>query len=561
MSPTSPRPALPGIFSPMRLWAVLGILTAACAAQAERILLIPLDSRPAAGQFAQMIGNISGVEVNQPPYEALGRFTNPGNPELILNWLKNQNFSDVTAVVVSTDMIAYGGLIASRTNATSFDTAMHRVRYLDNIQKAHPNVKFYGYSAIMRLAPTATKEAAAWRMKLALYAQAKERYHNSPSNSVLESMKGLEGQIPAAAIADYEATRNRDHAVQVNLVKMAAAGTFDYLILGQDDAQPLGPHIRETAKLKELVDNLNIGGKIYMCEGIDQHSNILVSRALLKSRNWTPRVDVVYSEDAGKNKIAAYESKTIEQSVRDQIIASGARPAMDNAPADYTLYLNTPGRSEDAYLEFQKKLEDSVDTGKPTCVADIDLAKDGTADPELFHALIGANRMTKLLAYAGWNTAGNTMGTAIPAANVYLLSKRIGTDPLQRELAQHAFLLHRFVNDYAYHKFTRPLAYRLLDSTPKASREETYGEPFKAVDAFVRKDLGKHLTETFKDQFLGRKFIAGTKEYEFSSLDDVKIFLPWPRAYEVRLEFKLGAKEVPVAVAAKTQAPTVLKTP
>jgi len=42
--------------------------------------------QPAAGQFAQMIGNIAGIDVRQPPYEDLGRFTNPGSPEAILAW-------------------------------------------------------------------------------------------------------------------------------------------------------------------------------------------------------------------------------------------------------------------------------------------------------------------------------------------------------------------------------------------------------------------------------------------------------------------------------------------
>ncbi|MFO0045356.1 MAG: DUF4127 family protein, partial [Armatimonadota bacterium] len=52
-----------------------------------RVLLVPLDSRPAAGQFAQMIGKIDGVEVETPPIETLGRFTTPGNPDKIWSWL------------------------------------------------------------------------------------------------------------------------------------------------------------------------------------------------------------------------------------------------------------------------------------------------------------------------------------------------------------------------------------------------------------------------------------------------------------------------------------------
>ncbi|MBI3721910.1 MAG: DUF4127 family protein, partial [Fimbriimonas ginsengisoli] len=80
----------------------LALALAGAMARAERILLIPLDSRPAAGQFAQMIARIAAVDMRMPPYGALGRFTRAGNPDTILTWLAHQDFSDVTAVIAST---------------------------------------------------------------------------------------------------------------------------------------------------------------------------------------------------------------------------------------------------------------------------------------------------------------------------------------------------------------------------------------------------------------------------------------------------------------------------
>ncbi len=180
----------------------------------------------------------------------------------------------------------------------------------------------------------------------------------------------------------------------------------------------------------------------------------------------------------------------------------------------------------------------------PVAVADIDLAKDGTSDPELFDGLMTNSRMTKLLSYAGWNTAGNTMGTSIPCANVYLLSRRIQRDALKRELSLREFLLHRFVNDYQYHKFTRPQAYKMIDSFPRASREETYGEEFSAVNDFVREDVERRLQETFSSQFMGKRFYVGARQYEIDGMNSIKVFLPWPRAYEVRIEFRISAKPV-----------------
>lgn len=522
------------------------LFAASVAAHAERMILVPVDSRPAAGQFAQMIAKIADVQVIQPPYDDLGRYTTPGTPDAILAWLEKQDYNDVSAVIVSTDMIAYGGLIESRINTTTYETALKRLQRLAALRERLPEVKFYGFSAIMRLFPTFTKESAPYATYLGRYEELLYKYRIFGSADMLKEIEALRAKLAPPLIASYEAARLRDEEVQEACLRLTKKGLFDYFILGQDDAKPYGPFIPETAHLQLVVDKLGIAGKIYFCEGIDQHSNVLVSRALLKETDWVPRVRVVYSDPSGKTKVAAYEAKDIEQSIRDQIFASGARPTFDN-DYDYTLYVNTPGRAESEFRSFLNDLNEESDKGDPVCVADIDLGKDGTADPELFNSLLENGRMIKLLSYSGWNTAGNTLGTSIPAANVYLYSKKAGRPALEREIAQREFLLHRFVNDYAYHKFTRPMAYKLIAGLAGANKEEAYGNNFKVLNNFVRRDLTKHLNETFNEEFLGKRFSADRKQYEVTGLDAVKIFLPWPRVYEVRLEFHMEAREVPAS--------------
>src|SRR6476659_2293307 len=133
----------------MRFLAALAICLLAVAAHAERIILIPLDNRPAAGQFAQMIGAMANTQVVMPPYDFLGRFVQPGNPEEILDWLESQDLEQVPSVVVSTDMIAYGSLIASRTNDTPKEIAFARLQRLAKIRAKYPRTKFYLFSSIM----------------------------------------------------------------------------------------------------------------------------------------------------------------------------------------------------------------------------------------------------------------------------------------------------------------------------------------------------------------------------------------------------------------------------
>lgn len=530
-----------------RLLVVFSILCMAAIAGAERILLVPLDSRPAAGQFAQMIANMANVDVRLPLYTTLGRFTTPGSPSAILNWLQTQDYSDVKAVVVSADMIAYGGLIASRTDETSKALALERLQKLARIRALHPEVKFYVFSSIMRLYPTATKKANAWRMKLGRFEELRSRYKAEKDPRFLGDISALQAQIPSSEIRRYDETRTRNLQVDAELIRMVASGQFDYLAFGQDDARLYGPHVWETQRLREITHEQDVDGQVYFCEGIDQHSNVLLSRALMKRNDWKPRIKIVYSDELGRNKYANFECKTIENSLRDQIIASGAQPAGDDGAYDYALYVNTPNRRPEQFSQFIEALGNEINQGFPVAVADINLANDGTADPALFSYLSQDDRMTKLLAFAGWNTAGNTMGTAIPAANIYLLSRRLNVDPLQRELARREFLLHRFVNDYAYHRFVRPQAYSMIDASHTGSREETYGEAFKEVNDFVKGDVYKYLEYYWHEEFEGKRFFAGNQQYELSGLSNIKIFLPWPRAYEVRLEFQLHAQPVAAA--------------
>lgn len=516
-------------------------------ASTEKILLVPIDSRPAAGQFAQMIAQMANVDLRLPQYNQLGRFTMPGSPEAILQWLQTQDYKDVKAVVVSADMIAYGGLIASRTDNTPKTVAIARLQKLARIRAQHPKVKFYVFSAIMRLAPTRTKSTAAWGIELGRFEELRSRYKTDKQERFVNLMNQLLPVIPPSEIVRYEKTRARNLQVCAELIRMMGRSQFDYLAFGQDDARPYGPHVWETQRLKQITTETKTNSRIYFCEGIDQHSNVLLSRALLEGNDWKPKIKIIYSDNLGRRMYANFESKPIEESLKDQIIASGAIPADKDEEYDFALYVNTPNRRKEEFTKFIDGLTNEIDQGFPVAVADINLAKDGTADPDLFSFLSEEDRMVKLLSFAGWNTAGNSMGTAIPAANIYLLSRRLNADPLEREIARRVFLLHRFVNDYAYHKFVRPQAYSMVDASGAATRDETYGETYKAINEFVRQDVSKYLEYYWQHEFQGKRFFAGTTQYELSGITNVKIFLPWPRAYEVRLEFEMHAQPVATA--------------
>jgi len=506
-----------------------------------QVLLVPLDSRPAAGQFAQVIGRMGGAEVRMPPYDALGRFTSAGRPDEILDWIEQQAALGIRSVVVSADMVAYGGLIASRVNETNLDVAKRRIERLTRLKADYPDLKIYVFSSIMRLAPTATSTTASWRMNLARLVELQDQAARQKSAELAGKVQRLTTMVPAAEIAKYKATRKRNHDLQLHLLQLVKSGGIDYLILGQDDAKEFGPHIGERNTLQAVTAKSGLEAKVFFCEGIDQHSNVLVSRAVLKQNGWIPRVKVVYSDPASADTIAYYESRPIRKSLEAHIFASGARPVNATGESDYTLYVNTPNPRPGSFKVFTQLLAQEIDKRAPVAVADINLGASGVPDQELFNVVTKQDRPEKLLAYAGWNTAGNTLGTAIPAASMAQLARRLYPESLDLELARVEFLLHRFVNDFAYHRYTRPAAYQLIDELPGATREEVHGLNHNAVNTFVQRDLTRFIGEYFRDMFFGARLRNGATTSVVSGIEDVKVWLPWPRAYEVRLEFQLRA--------------------
>jgi len=108
------------------LFASLGAL----GAQASTIVVVPLDDRPVTAQLPRMLGAIAGERVMTPPRALLGTYLQCGDSAGLLAWLRDPLTAQADAFVVSADMIAYGGLVASRTPTTPLFLARSRLNEL-----------------------------------------------------------------------------------------------------------------------------------------------------------------------------------------------------------------------------------------------------------------------------------------------------------------------------------------------------------------------------------------------------------------------------------------------
>ena len=144
----------------------------AAAQRTSKILLIPLDDRPPCLQFPVRMGNIGDAEIVTPPRALLGRFTEFGRSDEIIAWMRSQDLRSFDAAIVSMDMLAFGGLVASRVGVSgSTEQAMKRIAFIREMKRLAPRLPIYGSSVIMRLAPSADGTNEHYRVNLARWAE------------------------------------------------------------------------------------------------------------------------------------------------------------------------------------------------------------------------------------------------------------------------------------------------------------------------------------------------------------------------------------------------------
>ncbi|MBA3442289.1 MAG: DUF4127 family protein [Pyrinomonadaceae bacterium] len=522
--------------------------------RSPRILLIPLDDRPPCLQFPTLIGRIGGVEVVTPPRPMLGRFTEPGNPEMIIEWLQRHEVKGYESAIISIDMLAYGGLVNSRIHRTPLNKALKHLEIVQTIRRVAPRLPIYGFNVIMRLAPTADGRNEAYRAKLARWAEISP---DGPKDAKLrKEVAELESEIPAAALSDYKDARRRNFRINQASIEMVRRSVLDYLILSQDDAKPRGVHVGERERLVGEAAQLRISEKVVVQPGADEVAMLLLARALNRRFNYTPRIAAVFSSEATRNKVMPFEDRPLHRTVSFHIAAAGGREVVRDEDADILFYVYASRHEAGAAPSFAEQVERAIKQKRPVIVADIDPVGDVQgADPRFTEHLRKRKLFPRLTGYASWNTAGNTIGTALSHGIVYALSlHRLANDALiAGDLAERVgnaqlkFLLHRLADDYVYHALVRPQAKELAASS-KLNPNNLAGENQKRVESFIREQVSAQIGDfrrDFTDPFLAVKFDGqGSVRFEPHGITNFVLSLPWGRTFEAEIDFDVEAEAI-----------------
>lgn len=544
------------------IFGLMLVLTAQAQTKfSTRILFVPLDDRPPTYQWILNMGEIGDAQVVAPPREMLGKFTEFGKSDEIIEWLKKQDLKSFDAAIVAVDMFAYGGLVAMREYKTDLPTAQKRLEFVREMKHRAPKLKIYASSVLMRLAPTGNVVNESYRENLAKWAEI------SVDENLKKQTTELEKKIPAEALKNYKLARQRDLQINLAAINLVRDKVLEQLILGQDDAKPKGVHVADRERLIAEVKKLKLESKIGVQPGADELSMLQLARALGDKYNHRPKIKAIYSSEKIRNQFMPYEDRPLYQTVSFQIASVGAVEVENEKEADILFYVYAsrfePGRAESfageikaGFLNEKDGIGIPIRGAKSFIIADIDPKGDVQgADAKFTEALLVNIIFPHMDGYAAWNTAGNAVGTALPHGFIFNLAKKIFSFPIltpikvsqqererRKEImnrvdrAQTWFMLNRLLDDYVYHSLIRPETNTSarangwntlrLNDEQTAQTEDAAGNRVKAQAARILNYISP----------LGHNY---STNLVCDNLKNFSFKLPWNRTFEAELDFDL----------------------
>jgi len=494
-----------------------------------KIALLPLDERPVNTRYPRMIADIAGVDLVLPPSDLLSALRMPALSMHLAAWLQAQaDTCDV--LIVSIEMLGYGGLVGSRIGHETTSEILARLAVLREIKTQYPTLPLCGFNVITRIsnADDNIEEPYYWdRYGMRLYRYSQLMHRQQQGQDVAEELNELEDTLPSEHIIDFTRRRLRNHIINLHVLELLADGVFDLLVLSSDDTSEYGLGSQEKAWLTTWTQRLpHLESRLLMYPGADEVGNVLLMRSL-NAVFPVSSFYVHYAVDEDRSIIAPYEDSSIQLTVERQIRALGGVQIDDPQAADFIVAVNTPSRIRTEYnpehpefaseqgrrapflRDFVDQVDQWLDEGRRLILADV--AYPNGSDPDLIALLLKQINLNQLAAYGAWNTAGNTIGTALAqgAASLHIRTET------QRQ-AQQRFLLHRFLEDWGYQQVVRQQVRDwLLTSAGEA-------EPKSETEAGTRAMIARELSALMPQ-------LGGlAQEWQLGA-----VRLPWQRTFEI----------------------------
>jgi hypothetical protein len=546
------------------------------------VAILPMDDRPVNYDYPRTLGRAASLRVLLPPRDWLGSPWRASRHDDLTAWLV-QAAREADAVIVAIDTLAYGGLIPSRTSNEPTGAVLARLGVLRAIKAANPGRPILASSVVLRIcrSNSSEEERPYWatygsRMFRLSYLEHKgELGEASPAEA--GERDALRSQIPGGVYDDYRRGRARNHDVNRAMLDWLAEGVVDYLLLPQDDTADFGWNIAEARRLQHLIRSRGLSDRAITYPGADEVGCLLLASYACRRAGFSPKVWPRYSAVAAPSVVTAYEDRPIHELLKAHLAPLGGCVADSPAEADLSLFLNAPvfqqgngdsqwaiaqgleavrARMPAAYHswlddftgtagfratrremesphrspeEFVRALLVALASGRPVALADVAFVN--AADLILGDLLRRHPPVVRLAAFGGWNTAGNTLGTVLAQAVIFVLA---GRGPVTRDqrAAQLEFLFLRLLEDDSYQGRVRSRC--IFEDLPamgiSPTMERLPDDRLAAVEDRVREHLSRAAAE-LRDLFIRSGAVRDVRVG--------RIHLPWRRLFEVGFDVEV----------------------
>jgi len=398
-----------------------------------KVLYVPIDERPCNTLVVKRIAQTAhNIELLTPPNECYGDKKTPADAEMMWTWI-NKHAEDCDALILSLDMIIYGGLLPSRIHYLNEEDALKWINRLRELREKNPKLPIYASNLIMRTPRYSSSDEEPdyyedWGREIFLQAYLEDKNRqNKLSDEEQSELNAIKNVLPEHFVRDYEVRRKFNLQVNHYILELVLEGVISLLVIPQDDSSEYGYTAMDQREIHHKLEELRLVNDVLIYPGADEVGATLLSRVYNDVKGHRPKVYPIWSSPMGPNLIPLYEDRPFAASMKEHIYAAGCRLTETPDDADLILAYNVPGKVMQESWEQSKKdityssfrnmtvfvdqIKGFIEQGKDVVIADSAYANGG--DKELITLMDEEQILEKVLSYKGWNTNCNTLGTTI----------------------------------------------------------------------------------------------------------------------------------------------------
>ena len=485
----------------------------------KTIGLIPLDSRPCNTLWLEQLAKIAGYRLLMYPRNKCGDLLNAASFLEQIEWLKN-NVLEMDYLLLSFDGLTSGGLVQTRVGSANIEEIKANINIFKELKEVNPKLVIYVFDVLMRTSITTSsfESSKYWHLVNEYSRLTGEIYF---SNSALDkkSLEEVKKELPKDILDRYLYARAKKNTINKLAIDLVNKGMFDYLIILQEDAMPNGIQKIEQFELINLINDNKLHKKIKFYNGTDEGALLLFAKTIIQDTNLNPNIYLHLPFENALNKAMLFEDRPFIENLKlmfetinfsfSTIQEADFVLSIYTEKDNYNLDLNTTKEILPTYAIFNKYLAElnNLILKKDTCFVDLLFPNGGSID------ILKQVNYGTLSCYSAWNTASNSVGTALAQIASVLVGK---TKKLDYKHLNSLFKKERILDDCIYQSSVR----RIINQ--KLIRENINIYNLEENSYEVLEEIVKLMNESSMDFF----------NVEFS------VKLPWNRTFEAEIRIE-----------------------